>query len=146
MRHALLVAGVAALGFSGAVLAKPGMGHGAGMPHGNPHAESATGPHGLGFGAHPAGPAGFGAGGCPPGLAKKAAACVPPGLAKHEFVVGERIPTSFGALVPFNALPRTVRTRIGHRVDRHSGFVSTDRLLVSVNPRTRVVERVTRLR
>ena len=99
-------------------------------------------PHGLGFGARPAGPVGFGAGGCPPGLAKKAVACMPPGLANHQFGIGERIPMSVGGLVAFNALPRTVRIHHASRLDRHSRFLMTNRSIISVNPRTRVVENV----
>jgi hypothetical protein len=146
MKHLIVLAGAAALGLSGAAFAGPGMGHGpGGMGHGNPHVMGTAGPHGIGFGARPAGPVGFGVGGCPPGLAKKAVPCVPPGQAR-QFAVGQRIPTSLGALLTFSALPRTVRTRFGERLDRRSRFLSSNGMLVSVNPGTRVVQRVIPMR
>ncbi|HEY8434108.1 MAG TPA: hypothetical protein VIK68_05780 [Sphingomicrobium sp.] len=150
MKQLLLFAGAAALGVAAPAAAKPGMGHGPGMgmsmSHGNPHAMGLGNPHGIGFGARPSGAVGFGAGGCPPGLAKKAVPCMPPGLAKHQFGIGERIPMSVGGLLPFSALPRTIRTHHAARLDRHSRFLMTNRSIVSVNPRTRVVENVIPMR
>ena len=145
MKQVLLLIGAAALGFSGPALAKPGGGfggpHGMGMggPHGNPHAM------GIGFAGRPSGPVGFGHGGCPPGLAKKAIPCVPPGLARQQFAIGERIPTRLG-LLSFGALPRSVRTHHASRLNRSSRFLMENGTLVSVNPRTRVVENVIRMR
>ncbi len=142
MKQLVLLAGAAALGIAAPAAAKPGMGHSPGMGHGNPHAMGLSNPHGIGFGARPSGPVGFGAGGCPPGLAKKAVACMPPGLANHQFAIGDRIPADVNALVPFSALPRTIRTHHASRLDRHSRFLMTNQSIVSVNPRTHVVESV----
>ena len=145
MKQLLLLMGAAALSFSGQALAKPGGGfggpHGMGMagPHGNPHSM------GIGFAGRPSGPVGFGHGGCPPGLAKKAVPCVPPGLAKQQFAIGQRIPSSLG-LLSFNALPRTMRMRHASRLNRTSRFLMTNGSLVSVNPRTRVVQSVIPMR
>jgi len=146
MKQVILLIGAAALGFSGPALAKPGGGfggpHGMGMagPHGNPHSM------GIGFAGRPTGPVGFGEGGCPPGLAKKAVPCVPPGQARHQFAIGHRIPIGAGALLPFSALPRTVRTRHMSMLDRRSRFLMSNGSLISVNPRTHVVERVIPIR
>lgn len=152
-KQLFLLAGAAALSFSGAAMAKPGGGQGGphGMGGGNPHTMnvgvSHGNPHstGIGLAGRPSGKVGFGAGGCPPGLAKKAVPCTPPGLAKNQFAVGQRIPSSLG-LMSFNALPRSMRSRLGTRVDRRSRFVTSNGTLVSVNPRTRRVERVILMR
>ena len=84
MKHILLFASAAALGFTGPALAKPG--------HGNGHAYAYGVGNGHGFGdADEVGEDGagrqafgYGVGGCPPGLAKKTPACIPPGLARQQ--------------------------------------------------------------
>ena len=145
MKQMALLIGATALGFSGPALAKPGGGFGGphgmgiGVRHGNPHSM------GIGFGGRPSGPVGFGEGGCPPGLAKKAVPCVPPGQAKQQFAIGERIPTRLG-LLSFGALPRSVRMHHASRLSRSSRFLMENGTLVSVDPRTRVVENVIRMR
>jgi hypothetical protein len=145
MKAIILLAGAAALGVSGPALAKPGGGfggpHGMGMggPHGNPHAM------GIGFAGRPSGRVGFGEGGCPPGLAKKAVPCVPPGQAKKQFGIGQRIPSTLG-LLSFGELPRSLRTRDASRLNRRSRFLMENGSIVSVNPRTRVVQRVIPIR
>lgn len=145
MKQVILLVGAAALGISGPAMARPGGGmggpHGMGMggPHGNPHAM------GIGFAGRPSGRVGFGAGGCPPGLAKKAVPCVPPGLANGRFGIGQRIPSSLG-LLSFGELPRSVRTRHASRLNRHSRFLMENGSIVAVNPRTRIVQRVIRIR
>ena len=145
MKHLLLLVGAAALSFSGPALAKPGGGfggtHGMGMggPHGNPHAM------GIGFAGRPSGRVGFGAGGCPPGLAKKAVPCVPPGQVNKQFGIGQRIPSSLG-LLAFGELPRSLRTRHASRLNRRSRFLMENGTLVSVNPRTRIVQSVIPIR
>lgn len=140
MKHLVLLAGVAALCASVPGLAKPGMGHGFGNPHGNPH------DLGIGFRGRPAGPVGYGAGGCPPGLAKKAVPCVPPGLAKQQFGMGARIPSSFGTLLAYSALPHHVRTRYSSRLSPRDRYFSSNGYLYGVNPRTRTVQSVIRVR
>jgi hypothetical protein len=141
MKQILLILGTAALAASTSASAKPGGGFGGphgmnvGGPHGNPHSM------GIGFAGRPSGPVGVGVGGCPPGLAKKAVPCVPPGLAKHQFAIGQRIPTGLG-LLSFNALPRSVRTRHVSTLNRRSRFLMTNGSIVSVNPRTRIVQSV----
>jgi hypothetical protein len=141
MRPLLLLAGVVALGFSGPVLAKPGMGHG------NGHADAYGLAHGhaVGRGPHTYGvtePVGYGVGGCPPGLAKKATPCMPPGQAKKLFV-GSRVPTGYD-LLAYRSLPHTVRTR--HHLSTSSRYVYNGAMLYEVSLRTRTVTRVIRTR
>jgi len=140
MRHVLLLAGAAALGFAGPVAARPGMGHGMG----NPHAMGVGNPHGIGFGARPDGPVGYGHGGCPPGLAKKNPPCVPPGQARKVGLgLGTMVPSRYN-LLAYNALPRTVRSH--HTLSTSSRYVYTGGTVYQVNPRTRMVTRVIRTR
>jgi hypothetical protein len=70
MKHLLLLAGAAVLGFAGPAFAKPGNGHG--------HGAAAYG-------------------GCPPGLAKKHNGCLPPGQAR-KLARGQRWQSGYGSL------------------------------------------------
>ena len=109
-----MLAGAAALGFTGPALAKPGHGFGA---NGHGHAYGADDEERFGArdrdaddldeqdGLDEDGVArqafGYGVGGCPPGLAKKTPACVPPGLARQlqqQQVLGQR---ALGYGVPY---------------------------------------------
>lgn len=135
MKQLLMLAGAAALAITGPAFAKPGNGNG----HGNGHGYA----YGL---AGERGGNGYGVGGCPPGLAKKAVPCMPPGQARKLYGVGQQIPLGVGSLLGYDSLPRSVRTRYSNSLSPRSRYVSTNGYLYSVNPRTRVVQRVIRTR
>ena len=118
MRHLLLLAGAAALGFAGPALAKPGHGRG----HGNPHAYS-----------------GYGVGGCPPGLAKKAVPCVPPGQAKKLYR-GQRWQSAYGTRYTYREIPYDLRRQYG--LDPYDRYYYGNGYLYRVDPRTLLVQQV----
>ena len=126
MKHALLIAGAAALGFATPALAKPGNGHGNG--HGNPHA----------YGMH--GPVGYGVGGCPPGLAKKHNGCMPPGQAKKLYRTGQRFPLNYGNRWSYNQIPYDLRQR--YDFDRNDRYYYGDGYVYRVDPKTMLIEQV----
>lgn len=126
MTKLILIAGAAALGFTGPALAKPGKGHG----QGNPHA------HGV------AGPVGYGVNGCPPGLAKKNPPCMPPGQAKKLFGVGQRVPYGYQGLLGYNALPYNLRSHYGQQLDPRARYIYDNNYIYRVDPRTMLVGEV----
>lgn len=140
MKAIFLLAGAAALGLSGAALAKPGGGgggpHGMGMgaAHGNPHNM------GIGFAGRPSGPVGYGMGGCPPGLAKKATRCVPPGQAKKMFNTGQRYNSTYGTRYALGQIPRSIRNQ--YDLTGRYRYYYDNGYLYQVNPRTMVVQQV----
>jgi hypothetical protein len=122
MKHMLLIAGAAALGFAVPAAAKPGIGHG------NPHAYGIDGA--VGYGVH----------GCPPGLAKKNPPCIPPGQAKKMFGVGQRfVPSGFSPYA-FNRIPYDLRSR--YRLNPYDRYYYGNGYLYGVDPRTMVVRQV----
>ena len=129
MKHILLLAGAAALGFAAPAIAKPGNGHGNG--------------HGYGYGITngPAygvnGPVGYGVGGCPPGLAKKAVPCVPPGQAK-KLAIGQRMPLGFGNPYAYNQIPYDLRSQYG--LNPYNNYYYGNGYLYGVDPRTMIVQ------
>jgi hypothetical protein len=127
MKHILLLAGAAALGFAAPAFAKPSNGHGNG--HGN---------HAYGLN----GPVGYGIGGCPPGLAKKHNGCLPPGQAKKLFAAGQRFRTGFGGLSPygFDQIPYDLRRQYGF--DPYDNYYYGNGYMYQVDPRTMIVQQV----
>lgn len=149
MKTLILIAGSAALAFTGAVAhAKPphagqGKGHGAAMAqHGRGMAarglDRAFGHDPRGFG----GQYGYGVGGCPPGLAKKAIPCVPPGQAKKQFELGQRIPFGYNGLLGYNALPPILRDHYGPQLDPRSRYIYDNSYIYRVDPRTLLVQQI----
>ena len=123
MKKLILIAGAAALGFSGPALAKPGKGHG----QGNPRAQGV------------AGPVGYGVAGCPPGLAKKNPPCMPPGQAKQLFGVGQRVPYGYQGLLGYDALPYNLRSFYGQQLDPRARYIYDNNYIYRVDPRTMLV-------
>lgn len=145
MKQIILVAGAAALAFTGAVAnAKPphagqGRGHGAAMAQqGRDIAAGRIGQRGFGS------QYGYGVGGCPPGLAKKRNGCMPPGLARQQFHLGQRLPYGYGGLLGYHALPQDLRYRYGQRLDPYSRYIYRDDYLYRVDPATMIVHEILR--
>jgi hypothetical protein len=127
MKHILIVAGAAALAFTGPAFAKPGNGHG------NPH----------GYGNDDRGrdgPYGYGAGGCPPGLAKKHNGCMPPGQARKLYRIGQRFPLSYGNRWSYNQIPYDLRSQYG--LNPYDRYYYGDGYLYRVDPKTMLIEQV----
>ena len=122
MNKLIMLAGAAALAFTGPALAKPGHGN----PHGNPQAYGVNGP------------VGYGVGGCPPGLAKKNNGCLPPGQAKKIYGVGQRLPMGFGSPLGFNQIPYDVRNQ--YHLIPDGRYYYGDGYLYRVDPRTMMVQ------
>jgi hypothetical protein len=133
MMRTLLLAGAAALVFTGSALAKPGNGHGNG--HGNGNGKANTSAYAYGT----QGPVGYGAGGCPRGLAKKAIPCVPPGQAKKQYNVGQRLPQGYGTPYSYNQIPSSLRTQ--QSLNRNQNYYYQNGYLYGVDPRTMQVRR-----
>jgi hypothetical protein len=129
MKHILLFAGAAALGFVAPALAKPGNGHGNG--HGKGHG------YAHGFEAEREG-IGYGVGGCPPGLAKKNPPCIPPGQAKKLYGVGQRLPLGYGTRYGYNQIPYDVRTRYG--LNPYDRYYYGNGYLYGVDPKTMLIQ------
>jgi hypothetical protein len=121
MKSFLLLAGAAALGFAGPVLADPGHGHG----HGNGRG------HDYGYG--------YGDRGCPPGLAKKHNGCLPPGQAKKLYR-GERWRSGYGTYYSYNRIPYDLRRRYALS-SRYRYYYSGGTIYV-VDPRTMLIAQV----
>ena len=124
MKHLLMLAGAAALAFTGPAFAKPGK-HG--KPHGNRHSPS----HQL---------VGYGVGGCPPGLAKKHNGCRPPGQVKKLYRTGQRFPLSYGHRWSFNQIPYDLRNR--YDFDPRYNYYYGDGYLYRVDPKTELIRQV----
>ena len=125
MKHALLIAGAAALGFATPALAKPGNGHGNG--------------HGFAYGFGERGPHGYGVGGCPPGLAKKHNGCMPPGQAKKLYR-GQRWRSGYGERYAYRQIPYDLRQR--YDLTPYDRYYYDNGYLYQVDPRTLLVQRV----
>lgn len=121
MKHALLIAGAAALAFASPALAKPGKGH---KHHGNPHVTGQYYAPGLGA--------------CPPGLAKKG--CMPPGQAKKLYNVGQRFPLGYGTPWAFNQIPYDLRRQYG--LNPYGNYYYGDGYLYRVDPKTMLISQV----
>ena len=126
MKHLIMLAGAAALAFTGPALAKPDHGNGPGNRHGN------------GQGAN--GPVGYGIGGCPPGLAKKHNGCMPPGQAKKLYRIGQRFPTNYGNRWSFNQIPYDLRNQ--YNFDPRYNYYYGDGYLYRVDPKTLLIQQV----
>lgn len=145
MKQIILVAGAAALAFTGAAAhAKPphagqGRGQGAAMSkHGRDMAPGWVGQRGFGS------QYGYGARGCPPGLAKKNPQCMPPGQHKKMFNVGQRVPFGYRGLLGYDGLPQELRFRYGSRIDPYSRYIYRDDYLYRVDPATMMVREILR--
>lgn len=123
MKKLVLIAGAAALGFTGPALARPGHGNG----HGNPHALGAVG---------------YGVRGCPPGLAKKNPPCIPPGQAKKLFGIGQRVPLGYRGLLGYNSLPYSLRNYYGPELDARARYIYDQNYIYRVDPRTMLVSQI----
>ena len=121
MKHYLLIAGAAALGFAGTAAAKPGNGHG----HGNPHAYGVNGP------------VGYGHGGCPPGLRSKG--CIPPGQAK-KLARGQRWQSVYGSRYGYGQIPYDLRQQ--YDLTPRYNYYYGNGYLYQVDPRTLLVQQV----
>ena len=130
MKHLLLIAGAAALGFAAPAVGKPGMGHG----HGNGHGRGLENAYGVN------GPVGYGIGGSPPGLAKKQNGCMPPGQAKKLFRVGQRYNTELGSRYGFGQIPYSLRNQ--YDLSPRYRYYYDNGYLYQVNPRTMLVQQV----
>ena len=116
MKQLLLLAGVAALGFAGPALAKPGQGQG-----------HAKGHHGQGYGV----------GHCPPGLKNKG--CMPPGQAK-KLLRGQRWQNAYGDRYAFGQIPYDIRNR--YDLDPRDRYYYGNGYLYQVDPKTLLVQQV----
>ena len=134
MKKLIILAGAAALAFTGTALAKPGNGNG----HGNSHGNGWDNSHGNGWNND--GPVGYGAGGCPPGLAKKHNGCMPPGQAKKLYRTGQRFPGSYGSRWSYNQIPYDLRRQYGF--DPNDRYYYGDGYLYRVDPKTQLIEQV----
>ena len=130
MKQAIILAGAAALAFTGAAHAKPPH-----AKHGKGHAPAVHGP---------AGNAGYGVGGCPPGLAKKNELCMPPGQYKKLFEVGQRVPSGYEGLLGYNGLPYDVRNHYGSGLDANGRYIYDQDHLYRVDPKTMIVREILR--
>jgi hypothetical protein len=129
MKQILIIAGAAALAFTGPAFAKPGNGHGNGNSHGYGYDD-----HGKG------GQYGYGVGGCPPGLAKKHNGCMPPGQAKKLYRIGQRYPRNYGNLWSYNQIPYDLRQQ--YDFNRNDRYYYGDGYVYRVDPRTMLIEQV----
>jgi hypothetical protein len=127
MKQLVILAGAAALAFTGPAIAKPGNGHGNGHEHGNAY----------GYGDR--GRVGYGVGGCPPGLAKKNNGCLPPGQAR-KFARGQRYQSGYGSLYSYGRIPSNLRTR--YDLNPRYRYYYDDGYLYQVDPRTMLVQQV----
>ena len=121
MKHLLILAGVAALGFTAPAFAKPD------------HAKGNAKHHAQGSYA-------YRAGGCPPGLAKKNNGCLPPGQAKKLYNRGQRWPGNYGYAWNYDQIPYDLRNRYGFGPgDR---YYYGDGYLYQVDPTTMLISQV----
>jgi hypothetical protein len=126
MKHLMILAGAAALGFAGPALAQPG--------HGNGHGRG----HGGGYGwQDDRGPQGYGVGHCPPGLRKKG--CMPPGQAR-KLARGQRWQGGYGDPYAYGQIPYDVRRR--YDLSSRYRYYYQNGYLYQVNPRTMLVQQV----
>ena len=130
MKHAILIAGAAALGFAAPALAHHGNGHGFGP--GNGHGS----PHAYGYN----GPVGYGHGGCPPGLAKKHNGCMPPGQARKLLRTGQRYNTAYGSRYAYGQIPYDLRRQ--YDLNSRYRYYYDNGYLYQVDPRTMLVQQV----
>jgi hypothetical protein len=122
LKHALLIAGAAALGWAAPAVADPGHGHG----------------HGHGWGNN-RGPMGYGMGGCPPGLAKKHNGCMPPGQAKKLYR-GQRWQSGYGDYYAYRQIPYDIRQQ--YDLSPRYRYYYDNGTLYAVNPRTMLIAQV----
>lgn len=123
MKHALIIAGAAALACAAPAFAKPGNGHGLG--HEN---------HGKGS------LYGKGLGGCPPGHAKHPGVCMPHGQWKKQFNIGQRFPAGYGTPFAYSQIPHDLRAQYG--LNPYGNYYYGDGHLYRVDPRTMLVQQV----
>jgi hypothetical protein len=117
MKRLMMLAGAAALAFTGPALAKPGHGHGNGY-HGDEHGYN---------------------GGCPHGLAKKHNGCMPPGQAKKLYR-GAHYPSGFGTRYSYRQIPYDVRHR--YDLDPNGRYYYSNGYLYRVDPKTMLVQQI----
>jgi hypothetical protein len=119
MKSLFILAGAAALGISGAAVAKHG--------------------HGYGHGDRDRANYGYGDRNCPPGLAKKHNGCMAPGQARR-LARGERWQNNYGTYYTYNRIPYEVRQR--YDLNRRYRYYYSDGNLYAVDPRTMLVQQV----
>jgi hypothetical protein len=134
MKQIIILAGAAALAFSGAAIARPGNGNGNGLGPGNGHG------HGHDYGYGERGPVGYGVGGCPPGLAKKHNGCMPPGQARKMFRRGQRYQLGYGSRWSYGRIPYDIRRQ--YDLSPHYRYYYDNGYLYAVDPRTMLVSQV----
>jgi len=115
MKHALLIAGAAALGFAGPAIAKPGHGHGYDSAYG------------------------YGVPGCPHGLAKKHNGCMPPGQAR-KLARGQRWQSVYGSRYTYAQIPYSVRQQ--YDLNPRYNYYYGNGYIYQVDPRTLLVQQV----
>lgn len=138
-----MLAGAAALAFSGQALAKPGNGHGPGQGHRYDNASDYDYGQGHGRGHGHGGrydnDRGYGIGGCPPGLAKKHNGCMPPGQAR-KLARGQRWRSGYGDYYSYGRIPYDIRRR--YDLNSRYRYYYDDGNLYAVDPRTMLVQQV----
>ena len=124
MKHLMILAGAAALGFASPALADPGHGNGHGRGHGNDYGwQNDRGGYGIGH--------------CPPGLRKKG--CMPPGQAR-KLARGQRWQSGYGDRYAYGQIPYSVRQR--YDLNPRYRYYYDNGYLYQVNPRTLLVQQV----
>ena len=126
MKHLMILAGAAALGFAGPAFAQPGHGNGHGRGHGNSYGYGWQDDRG-----------GYGTGHCPPGLRKKG--CMPPGQAR-KLARGQRWQSAYGDPYAFRQIPYDLRQR--YDLNARYRYYYDNGYLYQVNPRTMLVQQV----
>jgi hypothetical protein len=121
MKQLMLLAGIAALGFAGPAIAKPGHGNG----HGGGYDRDNYGYNGRN---------------CPPGLAKKHNGCMSPGQAKKRWSRGDRWRSNYGSYYTYNRIPYDIRQR--YDLNSRYRYYYNDGYLYQVDPRTQLISQV----
>jgi hypothetical protein len=131
MKHLILIASAAALGFTGPVLADPG--HGRGNGNGNGQGWDRGDNHDRGDAY------GYGRGRCPPGLAKKHNGCMAPGQARR-LARGQRWQTQYGSRYAYGQIPYNLRSQ--YNLNPRYSYYYSNGYLYQVDPRTQLVQQV----
>jgi hypothetical protein len=120
MKHLVLIAAAATLGFAGPALAQHG--HQNGRGHDNNYNN---------YNANDRN--------CPPGLAKKHNGCMAPGQARR-LARGQRYQSGYGTLYSYGRIPSNVRSRYG--LNSRYRYYYDNGNLYQVDPRTMLVQQV----
>jgi hypothetical protein len=129
MKHLILIASAAVLGFAAPGYADPGHGHGRGHEQGYGY-DNGRG-HDRGYG--------YDNGGCPRGLAKKHNGCMPPGQAR-KLARGQRWQSGYGSAYSYQQIPYSVRRQ--YNLNTRYRYYYNNGYLYQVDPRTLLVQQV----